>query len=225
MAAVVSLTVNPRRIVKWWMSTYPSDMLSQLLAKALSRYSMSSGDNTICLRFSIRSTLKLVPGDGHKLFNAGFSQVHLLLQANLTVAIALGLQVQLEVFRRDQSGRLQNLTAGDEAVGGLIDIAAYFELIGLGRGIRRNIGAVHHFKFLSFTENKALREHFLSEKEAPILGMLRVKAARNQLKREDIKYFVDCTWEHADEVYHFLEEEKNTILKIFEIFPSEDVDF
>lgn len=75
---------------------------------------------------------------------------------------------------------------------------------------------------LSFAENRALRERFLSEREAPILKMLRAKAARNQLKREDIQYFADCTWEHADEIYHRLEDEKVTVRKMFEILPNEN---
>lgn len=76
---------------------------------------------------------------------------------------------------------------------------------------------------LSFAENKALQERFISEREAPILRMLRAKAARNQLKREEIQYFIDCTWKHADEIYHRLENEKDTVRKMFEILPNGDM--
>lgn len=77
---------------------------------------------------------------------------------------------------------------------------------------------------LSFAENKVLQERFLIEREAPLLKMLRVKAARNQLKREDIQYFVDCTQKHANEIFHRLEEEKNVVRKMFKILPYESED-
>jgi len=77
---------------------------------------------------------------------------------------------------------------------------------------------------LSFAKNELLRERFLSEREAPVLRMLRVKFARGQLRREDIQYFIDCTWEHANEVYHRFEEEKDMVRKMFKILPNEDID-
>lgn len=131
---------------------------------------------------------------------------------NHVISVAMPIKQKLQISLQSLMMGLNNCQLIQKEV-----IREFFDML-------RQTGA-KRVEPLSFAENKALREHFLSEKEAPILGMLRVKAVRNQLKREDIQYFVGCTWEHANEIYHYLEEEKNTIQKIFELLPNEDIAF
>ena len=131
---------------------------------------------------------------------------------NYVISVAMPIKQKLQISLQSLMMGLSNCQLIQKEV-----VREFFDML-------RRSGA-KRIEPLSFAENKALREHFLSEREAPVLGMLRVKAVHNQLKREDIQYFVGCTWDRANEIYHRFEEEKNTVRRIFDIIPNENVDF